>query len=135
MFLRYHRRMKLAFAFILLVCIFYWQRPLILSDTNNQGLLISVILDVCVCSYPLLIFLVWNNLFLVFTWVYLASLSWSFLSITICRNTFLKRYSWNLAYFSHLLWLKVLKVLLGIGICPAVFYKRRYPTSSGPSTF
>ena len=46
--------------------------------------------------FPLLIFFLWDYLFLVFFWVWLIFLNWSFCSRVFCRPGLVNSYFWNL---------------------------------------
>ena len=77
--------MNTVFTSILLVCVFFVGelRLLIMTDIKNQCVLTPVVLllcYVCVCMCVCVSFnlLVWGYLFLVFSWVWLASLGWCF---------------------------------------------------------
>lgn len=72
----------------LLVCLFYWElRPLMLRVINLWAVFIDSwgFVAVFFFSFPLDL-LVWNNLFLVFSWVQVISLGWYFCSGTFCRT-------------------------------------------------
>lgn len=66
----------------------------LLNTIISVLLLVVVMVMVGVCStFDLL---VWNYLILVFSWVGLSSLGWSFPSSTFCRVAFVNRYCLNL---------------------------------------
>ena len=130
-----HSEPPLVGGFLLISC-----NPMTLRDIFDQWLLINFVLmvevvmvvvvvvvcacvSVCMCTSLLLDFMVWNYLFLVFSWVWLTSMSWCFTLSTFCGAKFMDRFSlnlvlwWNIFYCHFWCFNVLVGIIAWVGIC------------------